>query len=194
MDFNMLHRANLLSPTTTTTTNSTTNNTNSTNQTVNVILQPKSENTNDEQQEREQETNEEQNESFNPYKTILEGGEVSYNDKTKYSDADDKLASINFLKLIIKAYKNNPVKYNGYIICSIPDLEELIKDLTSCDNCEIDTGEINTGCCGASLQIVPITKIWVRNGETSEIFKYKYSALISTFEQYNISLKFVYID
>ena len=91
---------------------------------------------------------------------------------------------------------NNPIKYNGYIICSVPLLENLIEVITSCDDCSVDIAvDPDAGCCGSSkIKIVPVSKIWVRNGDVTELFKYKYSSLLQVFEQYRISLKFVYVE
>jgi len=108
---------------------------------------------------------------------------------------EDSIATINFLKLVLAAYMSNPIKYNGYVICSVPVLENLIETLTSCEDCSIEIADIDAGCCGTqTTHLVPITKIWVRNGDTTEIFKYRYSQFLQTFEQYNISLKFAFVN
>ena len=108
----------------------------------------------------------------------------------------DKTDTIEFLKLLLKSYMNNPIKYNGYIICTVPLLEHLIELLTGCDNCEVITADPELNCCGKeiSTHIVPVTKIWVKNGENTEVFKYKYSQYLQLFEEYNVSLKFVFIE
>ena len=108
----------------------------------------------------------------------------------------DKTDTIEFLKLLLKSYMNNPIKYNGYIICTIPLLEHLIELLTGCDNCEVITADPELNCCGKeiSTHIVPVSKIWVKNGENTEVFKYKYSQYLQLFEEYNVSLKFVFIE
>ena len=215
MEFNVLPRAKILSP------QSKHKSSQTTNQTVNVILpqtqpQPKSDAQpiqaqNQSQPEAEKpitpnypihEPDEGEREyDANPYKTI-QPGEVTYQTRdvnleepTEKLSKEDSIATINFLKLVVQAYMANPIKYNGYVICSVPVLENLIETLTSCENCDIEITDIETGCCGTSSNhIVPINKIWVRSGETNEIFKYKYSQFLQTFEQYNISLKFAYVE
>lgn len=147
----------------------------------------------------------------NPYSSIPNNESVVYQSPT---DADvksravnltetpanlsekDKTDTIEFLKLLLKSYMNNPIKYNGYIICTIPLLEHLIELLTGCDNCEVITADPELNCCGKeiSTHIVPISKIWVKNGENTEVFKYKYSQYLQLFEEYNVSLKFVFIE
>ena len=147
----------------------------------------------------------------NPYSAIPNNESVIYQSPT---DADvksravnltetpanlsekDKTDTIEFLKLLLKSYMNNPIKYNGYIICTIPLLEHLIELLTGCDNCEVITADPELNCCGKeiSTHIVPVSKIWVKNGENTEVFKYKYSQYLQLFEEYNVSLKFVFIE
>ena len=147
----------------------------------------------------------------NPYSAIPNNESVVYQSPT---DADvksravnltetpanlsekDKTDTIEFLKLLLKSYMNNPIKYNGYIICTIPLLEHLIELLTGCDNCEVITADPELNCCGKeiSTHIVPVSKIWVKNGENTEVFKYKYSQYLQLFEEYNVSLKFVFIE
>ena len=192
MEFNVLPRAKILSPQSIHKSNQTTN------QTVNVILP-------------QQQSTEAQPipapvppvppvEETNPYKNIDTGAvhygerDVKLEEPAEKLTQEDSIATINFLKLILAAYMNNPIKYNGYVICSVPVLENLIETLTSCEDCSIEIADVDAGCCGTqTTHIVPITKIWVRNGETTEIFKYRYSQFLQTFEQYNISLKFAYM-
>ena len=214
MEFNVLPRAKILSP------QSKHKSSQTTNQTVNVILpqsqpqpktdaqpiqpQPQPPNTSETEQPPIYPTETNDNECQyepNPYKSI-QPGEVSYQcrdvnleEPTEKLSKEDSIATINFLKLVVQAYMNNPIKYNGYVICSVPVLENLIETLTSCENCDIEINDIDAGCCGGSTNhIVPINKIWVRSGETNEIFKYKYSQFLQTFEQYNISLKLAYVE
>ena len=107
--------------------------------------------------------------------------------------AQDPIAVIKFLQLVLQSYINNPIKYNGLIICTVPLLENLIETLTGCDDCSIELGDLDVECCKQS-KIQPINKIWCRKGSDNQIFKYKYSNLLQVFEQYKISLKLVYID
>ena len=197
MDLNILPRAKILSPHAINKTNQTTN------QTVNVILPPKiNENENQKPIENISENTPPQPlEPQNPYQN-LDSGAVYYERDVKLNENPEKLsqvdsiATINFLKLVLQSYMNNPIKYNGYVICSVPVLENLIETITSADDCDIDFQDFESECCGNSstTKIVPITKIWVTVNGNKEIFKYKYSSLIPVFEEYNISLKFVYLQ
>ena len=216
MEFNVLPRAKILSP------QSIHKSSQTTNQTVNVILPQQQQQQPQQQQSTEPQPIypppppppvEEQVES--PYKNIdadtgavqygttrdvklgsIAAGNNSCEEHAQKLTAEDSIATINFLKLLLDSYMNNPIKYNGYVICSVPVLENMIETLTSCDDCSVDFAvDPDAGCCGSSkVKIVPVSKIWVRNAETSELFKYRYSQFIKVFEDYHISLKFVYVE
>ena len=201
MEFNVLPRAKILSP------HSSNNSKQTTNQTVNVILPQQSNDAGSKPKIIENQTTDNvppalpsEEIEANPYAN-LEPGTVNYqtrdvnlNEPADQLTKADSIATINFLKLVLEAYMHNPIRYNGYVICTVPVLENMIETLTSCDDCSIDFSDFETSCCGSSTnKIVPVTKVWVRNGETSELFKYKYGQFLKTFEDYHISLKFVYI-
>ena len=207
MEFNVLPRARILSPQSRIKTHQTTN------QTVNVILpqQPKPIKPDEPIKPVEPSVPHEpiqpipndikKPETSNPYQTLDSGAvhyetrDVNLNDSADNLNKEDSIATINFLKLVLSSYMNNPIKYNGYVICSVPALENLIETLTSCDSCDIEIQDFEGGCCGTrTSKIVPINKIWVRNNESQEIFKYRYSQFLQTFEEYHISLKFAYVD
>ena len=189
MELNVLPRAKILSPKSTNNVNQTSSQT--TNQTVNVIL-PK----NESNQQMNEKIDSVQDE-INPYSN-LEPGEVNYDpdkNKSESKTRDEKSATIEFLKLVISAYANNPIKINEYVICTDLLLSDLIHTLTGCDEVRIDKGDIEVSCCGSkSMPIIPISKIWTVTNGSAEIFKYKYSQFIQVFEDYHISLKFIYVE
>ena len=122
MEFNILPKAKLLSP-------HLRNKSNQNNsQTVNVILP----NANHEVSERSEKS------EVNPYQNIsrssatLEPEEIKYNDiksrdgvatsgirevnleqPAKQLTKEDSISTINFLKLVLQSYMNNPIKFNG---------------------------------------------------------------------------------
>ena len=125
----------------------------------------------------------------------LKTREVKLDEPADKLSTEDSISTINFLKLVVESYMSNPIKYNDFIICSVPVLEHLIETLTCCDDCSIDIADFESGCCGKlSKRIVPIQKIWCKNGDISDVFKYKYSQYLQIFEEYIISLKFVYVE
>ena len=189
MELNVLPRAKLLSPKSTNNVSQTSSQT--TSQTVNVIL-PKNESNQQQNEKIDSVPNE-----VNPYSN-LEPGEVNYDpdkNKSESKTRDENSATIEFLKLVISAYANNPIKINEYVICTDLLLSDLIHTLTGCDEVRIDKGDIEVSCCGSkTIPIIPISKIWTVTNGSAEIFKYKYSQFIQVFEDYHISLKFIYVE
>ena len=187
MEFNVLPKSKFLSLSPRNTHRSSQNTT----QTVNVILPPK---TNDDEPSVSVSTTTkpiEPTEESIHYATR----EVKLDEPADKLNTEDSISTINFLKLVVQSYMSNPIKYNDYVICSVPVLENLIETLTGCDDCSIDIADFESGCCGSvNKRIVPITKIWTRNGDSSEVFKYRYSQYLQIFEEYKISLKFVYVE
>lgn len=194
MEFNVLPKSKFLSLSPRNTHRSSQNTT----QTVNVIL-PQKGNQNDDEPSvsistttpSPQPIHEPEQERNIHYSTR----EVKLDEPADKLNVDDSISTINFLKLVLQSYLSNPIKYNDFVICSVPVLEELIETLTGCDDCSIDIADIETGCCGTvSKRIIPITKIWCKNGDVNDVFKYKYSQYLQIFEEYRISLKFVYVE
>ena len=187
MDFNVLPHATLLRPQSTNKANQTTT------QTVNVILPNNVKDTDEPSVSVSTATPNQV--KVQPHPEQIKSRDVNLVDPPTELTEKDKISTINFLKLVLDSYMNNPIKYNGLILCSVPTLENLIETLSGCDDCQVDIGDFETNCCGTGHKnILPVTKIWVRNGESSDVFKYKYSNLLQVFEEYHISLKFVYVE
>ena len=163
MEFNVLPKAKILSP-------HKLNKSNQTNtQTVNVILPNQIKPDFSEISERSERT-EKSEVKFVPTvdnADVVENEnihtrEVNLEEPAEKLSKEDSISTINFLKLVLQSYMNNPIKYNGYVICSVPVLEHLIETLTGCDYCDIEFADGDAVCCGkVSNQILPITKIWV---------------------------------
>ena len=188
MEFNILPKAKILSP------HSRNKSNNTTTQTVNVILPNNNKEEISEIIEKSEKSQIINNENDSPIEEI-KSRDVNLEDSPEKLSQKDTISTINFLKLLLESYINNPIKYNGYIICSVPVLENLIETLTNCDDCDIQIADIETKCCTiSSKNIIPITKIWVKNNDSCELFKYKYSQYLQIFEEYHISLKFAYLE
>ena len=201
MEFNVLPRAKVLSPASSNKTKQTTN------QTVNVIIPGSRSSTHSKASETADVDVPNampapecpRIEDPNPYKDTCDVSyqtrDVNLEDPADTLTQTDAIATINFLRLVLEAYISNPIKYNGYVICSVPVLENMIETLTSCDDCNIDVADIDTGCCGTgSVHVIPIARVWVKNGDSTEPFKYKYPQFLQIFEQYHISLKFCFVN
>ena len=191
MEFNILPRAKILSPHSNNKLNQ------NTTQTVNVIVSDTGERKSKTKIEPIEEVKENENEKSeeSKYEVQYKNREVKLEEPAEKLSKEDSISTINFLKLVLESYMNNPIRYNNYIICSVPVLENLIETLTSCEDCNVETEDFDLKCCGNTKNhIAPINKIWCRNQDITELFKYKYSQFLQTFDYYRISLKFVYLE
>ena len=171
-----------------------------TNQTVNVIL-PRESKVEQSQQLPEESKVEQDGEIIEQSQQLPEESSIHYtnrevklNEPAEHLNNEDSISTINFLKLVLKAHLDNPVKLNSIVICSVPVLENIIETLTGCDDCSVEYGDVEVKCCKNINNIVPISKIWVQTNGNNEVFKYKYSNYLQLFEEYKISLKFVQIE
>ena len=102
-----------------------------------------------------------------------------------------------FLKKVLAIYMSQKFYFSGKFIVLTPDeLLDLINTLLPNKGVVITTNDIDeVNCCGF-IKDVPIKKvdsIWIEDETSKESFKYQYSNLVSLFDQYKISIKFVRI-
>lgn len=99
--------------------------------------------------------------------------------------------SIEFLKLVIRAYKDNTIYMNKYIVLTDTDLCNMLQTLLHAEQIEIVYDDDYDACCTKS-KFSKISKVFIhKNGQVHNL-KYAYSDIYSMFETYAISLKFVY--
>ena len=72
----------------------------------------------------------------------------------------DAINTIKALSLIIDIMKNNPLIINKKIVAEEQSLAELIRLITTADNVEINTEEMDSFCCGKSKYRI-IRNIWI---------------------------------
>ena len=119
---------------------------------------------------------------------------VSYGDTkpTISKDEYDKLAKENqVLKLVIELMKDNPIKYNGYIITDDIKLMTFIKLLTNADDVQLDVEDIGEGCCTGNIYR-KVNAIYVVKGNETKNLKYDYSSVMKELKDINISTKYVW--
>ena len=102
-----------------------------------------------------------------------------------------------FLKKVLEIYMNQKFYFSGKFVVLTPDeLLDLIQTLIPGKGVVIRTNDIeDIGCC--SFKDAPIKKIdsiWIEDETAKQSFKYQYSNLVSLFDQYRISIKFVRIQ
>ena len=102
-----------------------------------------------------------------------------------------------FLKKVLSIYMSQRFYFSGKFIVLTPDeLLDLIQTLLPGKGVVITTNDIDdVNCCGF-IKDVPIKKvdsIWIEDESAKQSFKYQYSNLVSLFDAYRISIKFVRI-
>lgn len=138
--------------------------------------------------------------SVNPYETR----DVNINDESLTPDIDTitqplKLQistlsdSVEFLKLIIQAYRDNVVYVNKLIVLTESDLKNLINSLVHAESISITYDADYETCCISTTnkQFSKIENILINTSNGSHNFKYTYSDAYGIIQAYQISLKYV---
>lgn len=100
--------------------------------------------------------------------------------------------SVEFLKLIIQAYRDNAIYFNKYIVLTESDLKNLINSLVHANRIDITYDPDFPGCCSTtSKKLSKIENIMIHTDTTSSNFKYSHSDAYGLIQAYTISLKYV---
>ncbi len=101
--------------------------------------------------------------------------------------------SVEFLKLIIQAYRDNVVYVNKLIVLTESDLKNLINSLVHAESISITYDADYETCCTPSTknQFSKIENILINTSNGSHNFKYTYSDAYGIIQAYQISLKYV---
>lgn len=101
--------------------------------------------------------------------------------------------SVEFLKLIIQAYRDNVVYVNKLIVLTESDLKNLINSLVHADSISITYDADYDTCCTSTTnkQFSKIENILINTPNGSHNFKYTYSDAYGIIQSYLISLKYV---
>lgn len=102
--------------------------------------------------------------------------------------------SVEFLKLIIQAYRDNVVYVNKLIVLTESDLKNLINSLVHADSISITYDADYDTCCTSTTnkQFSKIENILINTPNGSHNFKYTYSDAYGIIQSYLISLKYVH--
>ena len=139
--------------------------------------------------------------SSNPYETR----DVNINEDTSLPPDIDSITlplkqqistlsdSVEFLKLIIQAYRDNVVYVNKLIVLTESDLKNLINSLVHAESISITYDADYETCCTPSTknQFSKIENILINTSNGSHNFKYTYSDAYGIIQAYQISLKYV---
>ena len=101
--------------------------------------------------------------------------------------------SVEFLKLVIQAYRDNVVYVNKLIVLTESDLKNLINSLVHADSISITYDADYDTCCTSKTnkQFSKIENILINTSNGSHNFKYTYSDAYGIIQSYLISLKYV---
>lgn len=98
----------------------------------------------------------------------------------------------NVYKMLLDAYKNNPIRLNDCVIMSGKNLCDLIKELTGSKNVEIEA-EVDITCCGKPTKYNTVKNIvCINNDDTRLDFEIEYNKDYRLLKDYNISTHLVY--
>lgn len=128
---------------------------------------------------------------------VLESGEVKYepNDKPVQTEQSPIQNENEFLKKVLAIYMNQKIYWQNKSIVLKPDeLLELIETLLPNKQITITTNDLDeVNCCGfvKDIPIKKVDSIWIDEGGNRQSFKYEFSSLVSLFDEYKISIKFV---
>ena len=109
---------------------------------------------------------------------------------TRDIEIEQNTKSEKILKLMLEAYRDNPLHVNDYIVLTEEKLVALVMELTSADKVELSISA-DIACCGPISKITYLEGIIVTKNESSKDFKIGYNEEYRFLESYRISSDFV---
>ena len=94
------------------------------------------------------------------------------------------------LKMMLEAYKNNPLHINDYIVLSDIALANLVKELTDADEIELLISS-DISCCGSASRSQYLDGIVVKKNDKKVDFKIGYNEEYNFLNSYRISTDFI---
>ena len=114
---------------------------------------------------------------------------AGYN-KTRDIEIEQNTKSEKILKLMLEAYKNNPLHINDYIVLTEEKLVELVMELTSAQKVELSISA-DIACCGPISKITYLEGIIVTKDDSAKDFKIGYNEEYRFLDSYRIATDFV---
>ena len=109
---------------------------------------------------------------------------------TREITLDQNTKTEKVLKLMLEAYKNNPLHVNDYIVLTQERLGELVMTLCDAETVEL-TISADIACCGPISKITYLDGIVVHKGDNAKDFKIGYNEEYRFLENYRITSDFV---
>ena len=132
----------------------------------------------------------------NPYATE-DKSELIYPPPPDQEEKSDLTHENMFLKRILEHYMNQKLYWSGkYLVLAPDELTELLAILLPGYAVDVVLDEFEVTCCGKP-QDIPFAKVdavWLTKDDVRVNLKYARSDIVSVFESYKISTKFVLVN
>ena len=94
------------------------------------------------------------------------------------------------LKMLLDAYKNNPLHINDYIVLDDVSLANLVQELTEADEVRLQLSN-DISCCGRTSKCYYLDGIVVKKGSHLSDFKIGYNEEYNFLNDYRVSCDFI---
>ena len=111
-------------------------------------------------------------------------------EKTREVVIEQNTQTEKVLKLMLEAYKDNPLHVNDYIVLTQEKLVDLVMELTQADKVELSISA-DIACCGPISKITYLDGIVVHKDDATKDFKIGYNEEYRFLENYRITSDFV---
>lgn len=112
----------------------------------------------------------------------------SYHEREIKIETNSKTERV--LKLMLDAYRDNPLHVNDYIVLQDKKLAELVKELTEADEVQLQISA-DIACCGSASNIIYLDGIAVKKNDKLTDFKIGYNEEYTFLNSYRISSDFI---
>ena len=109
---------------------------------------------------------------------------------TRDIEIEQNTKSEKILKLMLEAYRDNPLHVNDYIVLTEEKLVALVMELTGASKVELSISA-DIACCGPISKITYLDGIIITKDDSSKDFKIGYNEEYRFLEGYRISSDFV---
>ena len=110
--------------------------------------------------------------------------------KTREVHVEQNTKTEKILKMLLDAYKNNPLHINDYIVLDDVGLANLVQELTDADEVRLQLSS-DISCCGRASRTHYVDGIVVKKGTHLSDFKIGYNEEYNFLNDYRVSCDFI---
>lgn len=110
--------------------------------------------------------------------------------KTREIELDQNTRTERILKMMLEAYKNNPLHINDFIVLEEEALANLVQELTEADEVQLQISADIT-CCGSASRTQYLDGIVVKKSDKLTDFKIGFNEEWNFLNNYRISTDFI---